>query len=261
MRALLISGVGCHMKLLALNIQHGGGKRVFAIVRYLIRQQPDVVVLTEFRENANAQVIREGLGEAGFQYFVTPEVAPRQNSVSLCSRLPFEAAACAALPQPDRHRLVMGRFEEMFIAGVYFAQREAKASLFKFLAEQGYSGRSEPYFIVGDFNTGLHYKDEQGATFACADEFEQLSNLGYHDSWRKRHPAERVFSWYSARSNGFRIDHVFTNIAADAMITRAYYDHEPRNERLTDHSALVVEVAANLSSRRTVIPLRGLSAA
>jgi len=40
------------MKIVTLNIRHGGGTRVPVILEYLDSQNGDVIVLTEFRENA-----------------------------------------------------------------------------------------------------------------------------------------------------------------------------------------------------------------
>jgi hypothetical protein len=40
------------MKIVTLNIRHGGGTRVPVILEYLDSQNGDVIVLTEFHENA-----------------------------------------------------------------------------------------------------------------------------------------------------------------------------------------------------------------
>ena len=56
------------MKLITLNIRHGGGKRVPRILEYLRTLNADVIVLTEFRENANAIALRAGLWESGFGF-------------------------------------------------------------------------------------------------------------------------------------------------------------------------------------------------
>jgi len=97
------------------------------------------------------------------------------------------------------------------------------------------------HIIIGDFNTGAHKLDESGSTFYCAEQFDQLSSAGLIDSWRTRNPLLREFSWYSNAGNGFRIDHAFSSSIADGGIQRIYYNHEPRDSGITDHSALVVE--------------------
>ena len=57
------------MKIVTLNIRYGGGTRVPVILEYLDSQNGDVIVLTEFRENANATVIRSGLLAQGLAHF------------------------------------------------------------------------------------------------------------------------------------------------------------------------------------------------
>ncbi|TSA35538.1 MAG: hypothetical protein D4R65_04325 [Verrucomicrobiaceae bacterium] len=133
----------------------------------------------------------------------------------------------------------------MAVYGVYFSQNRAKAGLFNFLAEGSHHPSETVHFIVGDFNTGLHFHDEKSATFSCTAEFKALSKSGLVDSWRNRHPNTKEFSWYSNHGNGFRIDHAFASLEADPLIQRVYYDHKPREAKITDHSALAVEISAN----------------
>lgn len=229
------------MKLVTLNIQHGGGNRVPAILDYLQSQDADVIVLTEFRENSNAVALQSGLAAKGLLHFAGASVAPKENTVCIFSRQRFVARTYPELPACDRHRLISAHFDGVAVYGVYFSQNEAKAGLFEFLTQGGHRPAEAAYFIVGDFNTGLHFLDEKDATFYCTAEFKALSESGLVDSWRNRHPDTREFSWYSNRGNGFRIDHVFSSPEADALIERVYYDHKPREVKATDHSALVLE--------------------
>lgn len=232
------------MKLVTLNIRHGGGKRIPAILDYLRSQSADLIVLTEFRSNSNAGALRSGLAAQGFHHFSEASVVPKENSVCVFSRLPFVSRTYPELPAQDRHRLISAHFDGVAVYGVYFPQNEAKAGLFKFLAQGGHRPTEPAYFIVGDFNTGLHFRDEEGATFYCAAEFVGLSECGLVDSWRNRHPDTREFSWYSTHGNGFRIDQVFSSPEAEVLIERVYYDHRPRQTKATDHSALVLETAS-----------------
>lgn len=229
------------MKLVTLNIQHGGGKRIPEILVYLQSQDADVIVLTEFRENSNAAALRSGLAAKGFHYFAGASVAPKENTVCIFSRQPFVSRTYPGLPAQDRHRLISAHFEGVAVYGVYFSQNEAKAGLFDFLVKGGHRPAEAAYVIVGDFNTGLHFLDEEGATFYCTAGFKALLESGLVDSWRNRHPDTREFSWYSNHGNGFRIDHAFSSPEADTLIERVYYDHKPREAKITDHSALVVD--------------------
>ena len=116
------------MKVISLNIQHGGGKRVREILGYLLPQNADVIVLTEFRENENASVLRSALAVNGFAHFAAASIAPKENSVCIFSRLPFVPRTYPELTTSDRHRVVSAHFKEMAVFGVYFSQKEAKAT-------------------------------------------------------------------------------------------------------------------------------------
>jgi len=231
------------MKLIALNIRHGGGKRIQSILRYLHSHASDTLVLTEFRDNTNAQVLKDSLEGSGFKYFTSAPCLPKTNSVCIFSRHPFIPKEHPELVHSDRHRLASATFQGFVVHGVYFAQNKAKASLFKFLSESLDRTANLPCQIIGDFNTGLHFTDEESSTFHCTSEFKNLLNSGFIDSWRTRHPSSKEFSWQSNLGNGFRIDHILSNAEADSLISRVYYDHTPRLTGITDHSALIVEIA------------------
>lgn len=90
--------------------------------------------------------------------------------------------------------------------------------------------------MIGDLNTGLHRKDETGATFVCADQFRAFGTL-FVDAWRETHgDVAREASWYSHVGNGFRIDHAFVSPALAPLIKGCRYDHAPRKARTTDHA-------------------------
>ena len=45
------------MKIVSLNVRHGGGSRLVSIIDRLKQYNSDVIVLTEFRNNKNADLI------------------------------------------------------------------------------------------------------------------------------------------------------------------------------------------------------------
>lgn len=229
------------MKTITLNIRHGGGRRIPQLVAFLKGHAPDVVVLTEFREDKNASTLRSELASMGLVHFAAASTSAKENSVAIFANRSFMPRMYPSLPAGDRHRFLSACFDGFAICGVYFSQNQAKAGLFQFLLDRKYEPLPTALFVIGDFNTGLHALDEKGRTFFCADQFAALSSTGLIDSWRSRHVREAVYSWYSSRGNGFRIDHVFASPEADAKIRRIGYDHTPRESQATDHSALVIE--------------------
>ncbi|MGE5621383.1 MAG: endonuclease/exonuclease/phosphatase family protein [archaeon] len=231
------------MKVVTLNILHGGGKRIPLILDRLKKYNAEVIVLTEFRENKNASTIKEILCSAGWIYqangFVT---GSRINTVFIASRIPFRVIPLPAIPVECRQRALMAKFQKFSLLAVYFAMSYEKEALFNYILEQGIKALGNRGMIIGDFNTGRHFIDESGRTFHCEDIFVKIEESGLVDSWRKRNPDKREFSWYSNKGNGFRIDHVFSTDELYRCIYSTYYDHAPRLEKETDHSALIAEL-------------------
>jgi exodeoxyribonuclease-3 len=227
------------IKITTLNLRHGGSIRVPAITDWLVATDSDVIVCTEFRQGSPGDQLSERLGQAGYVYQFAASQVSALNTVCVFSRPPAQAVLLD-LPAKEQHRLAAVRIGSLTVAGVYFSQLKAKLPLFEYLL----SCPKEllgPAVLIGDINTGLHYVDEVGATFYCADEFRRLSETGWVDAWRLMHGDARDFSWQSNAGNGFRIDHAFVTSDISRRVTAAVYDHTPRGG-LTDHAALTIQL-------------------
>jgi len=226
------------LKIVTLNLRHGGADRVRRIADYLLENEAEIIVLTEFRENSSGALLTDRLTATGLQRFVAPAQDARKNRVALFA--PSSARALPVSPEDeDAHRIVACEVNGVAIAGVYFAQLAQKATLFDYLNKR-LPPLHEDVLVIGDFNTGLHYLDEPGATFACADQFQKMGERGYSDLWRRAHgEGAREYSWMSSQRNGFRIDHAMGTGTIPSRTVACYYDHDTRRD-FTDHSALWV---------------------
>ena len=230
------------MKLLSLNICHGGQRRIERLLGRILGAEADVVVLTEFHRDASGDKITAALMANGYTCSSPETASPKNNTVMIASRRRFTVVPLVGLSDSDHPRALLAQFEGFSVFGVYFAQKEDKRSLFNFIMQQGVPLLGPRGVVTGDFNTGKAFSDETGRSFYCIDSFEQLEQSGLVDSWRSRNPEAREFSWYSRPwNNGFRIDHIFSTPAMDQAVTRIGYDHLPRTEKETDHSAMVAE--------------------
>jgi len=220
------------VKIAALNIQHGGGARTQAIADYLQTLDADCIVLSEYRLDEKG--LASKLATLGYTHQHTGAQYPKENSVLVASRLPFVAGNAT-------QRIAAVTIQDLNLLGVYFPQGDEKRPVFREIREQVASGSNT--LVIGDFNTGKPFIDESGNTFACVDEFEALEQHGLIDSWRSRNPEGREFTWYSNKGNGFRIDHAFCTKSVNARIDLVEYIHAPREQKVTDHSALIVELS------------------
>ena len=119
------------MKLLALNIRQGGGTRIAAICSYLIAQDCDALVISEFRSNARGDQIIATLRQAGYSQFYHNDTAPRQNTVMVATKQsssPLAIESCS-----NKWSLIGISWAGLQLVGTYFPQRKDKAGVFNTL--------------------------------------------------------------------------------------------------------------------------------
>ena len=239
------------MRLLTLNIHHGGGTRGDRLVDFLLKQAADTIVLTEYRANTTGERVKSRLSAHGYRHQAASSTAPKQNGLCILSRLPFAKVEIDCDTGADRHRLLALRFEGLLVGGVYLPQKKAKRAVFETLRRNLLPQLGKLGVVLGDFNTGRPFEDEAGKTFYSADCFDELLSAGLVDSWRSRNPTDREFSWYSRSNNGFRIDHALSTPGFDASIQSIQYIHESRTSGITDHSALLLHSDASQFAQRS----------
>jgi exodeoxyribonuclease III len=234
------------LRIISLNIRHGGGKRIAQIARWLLSKSPTVLVLPEWRNDAGGRQITEALKAGGFETNPPTGEQSRRNSV-LVAALNFIKSEHITPPTSTAGDLIsMETAEGIRVIGCYFPQNQAKAPFFHQCMETASNNRDVPLLFVGDFNTGRNDLDIEGrgALFYCADLFIALSKeAGLIDLWRARHFDRQEWTWRSP-VNGFRIDHAFGNEAFLNCFPafKCEIDHEPRLSGLTDHSAVVIDL-------------------
>jgi exodeoxyribonuclease-3 len=224
--------------LLNWNIRHGGGKRIPAILDAVESIHPDIAVFTEYRNNHYGCALRKGMSKLGLLHQHAGVGSSRQNSLLIAARFSFNAETFAANAQ----RCILARFPSFSVFAFYFACGSAKYALFDFILGIPDSFLETPTLLVGDFNTGKHYIDEEGATFVGTRYLTELENRGWVDVWRLFHGDAREFSWFSNAGNGFRVDHAFASKPMLPHIFESRYAHEYRKSGLSDHSSMILQI-------------------
>lgn len=228
------------MKLVTLNIRHGGGARVKSILNAIEVHNPDILLLTEFRNNDNGNLIRRSLKENGYVYQEVGEASPKVNTLLLVSKIPFTVCKNFSNLESHSHRLIMGSFETFKILGYYFPQGEDKFPVFDELILMLKEQQKEPFIALGDLNTGKHYQDENGKTFIAADKIDEVEQYSV-DAWRLFHKDKKEYSWFSHQGNGFRIDQAFATASMADRLSDVRYSHIEREDKISDHSAMIIE--------------------
>jgi len=246
------------MKFLSWNIQQGGGTRIARIVEAIKAHDPDVIALSEYRTPPGV-ILCSNLKAAGWPYLESSFPVGKDNGLCVFSRTPLIRTRQCPAPPENLHRwldidlpahgfgfaalhiICSGTSSNVGVPG------ESKRRFWKALLGAAETRLHEPFLFLGDFNTGAHGLDEAGKTFACTEHFTELSALGYIDMWRDHNGGPTEWTWYSklkggVRGNGFRIDHAFATPSLRPRITSCRYSHVEREEKISDHSIMIVEV-------------------
>jgi len=243
------------VKLLAWNIQHGGGARLPRIVEEIAAYDPDVIAVTEFRTGPGV-ALGAALKERGLPNVETTHPTGKQNGIAVFSRTPMRRTRPCPAPSDSLVRwLDIDLPEHGFGIGVLHVMAAgsrakdpstvAKTRFWDAVIQAVEARLQEPFLFVGDWNTGAHRLDEIGKTCVCAEHFGRLSTLGWTDMWRHHNPGETEWAWYSklktgARGNGFRLDHAFATPSLMPRITSCRFME--REAGISDHSVLILDV-------------------
>jgi exodeoxyribonuclease III len=238
------------MRLVTWNLLHGGGRRIPQLAAAVLAHEPDVCVLAESRASTSPALLGL-LAAGGLTHHAATEMPPRKNGVLAASRVPIEA-----MPAPPGEifgrrwlRLWLPR-EGFELVACHVPPKisigeDAKRAFWATLLEYAQEARTRPAMIAGDLNTGAPYRDEHRATLYSADQFRELEPIGWVDAWRLFNgPDRKEWSWVypRRRSYGYRLDHAFCSPPLAGRLTGCRYSHEEREQRLSDHSLLVVDL-------------------
>ena len=76
------------------------------------------------------------------------------------------------------------------------------------------------------------------------DFYRQLTDAyGFVDAFRALHPDSVEHSWVGRTGDGYRYDHAHCSADLAGKLLACDYVHQPRVDRLSDHSALSVRLA------------------
>lgn len=230
------------VRLVTWNILQGGGKRMPDISDALISMEPDIVSCQEFRAGKHAPILLDTFKAMGLKHVHYAKASATKNTVLLASRYPFS---------------IDGWHQELDADLALHASIELDTPLHVFAGHVPQKRKQIPYLdalyhlntddlnnalIIGDLNVGIPFEDSDTKSFDNTHMFQALFKRGWIDSWRSRHPKAREFSWISSkRGNGFRYDHCLATESMDKRVTSIEYQHDVREQGLSDHSALLVD--------------------
>jgi exodeoxyribonuclease-3 len=232
--------------------------------------EPHVVCLQELTP-VTAAPWAERLTEAGLVAAVAPLPATREGSrplaVLTAAREPLEVLPVDDLPWPERVLAV--RAGALEIVNVH-SPISPKPGLAKVLTHEAVfrhlAAGSGPRIVLGDLNTPRkelpdgsvwtfardrygRLREERGERWDAAESalIRGLEPHGFRDAFRTLNGFDsREPSWEWPRwGGGYRLDHLIASTEVD--VTTCSYRHDWRREdKLSDHSALVAELSVRV---------------
>jgi exodeoxyribonuclease III len=247
------------VKVLAVNIRSGGSRATIeAMIARCLSHGPDCIVLSEFRENPVGAQARKMLRESGLAHQAYSSHRG-VNGVLLAARHAFSAIYNPFGLSDDEYpdAIIEAIFAELRLFGVYLPGQDRKRPHLRCLIStaQHFNETCVAALCIGDFNSGRNATDiEQNVgrprladEFTTADLYAELERY-WTEAWLYCNPGRLEFSWYPfrvaapAQRNGWRIDKAFVSQALLPRLRAARYDHDFRIEKLSDHSALIIEL-------------------
>ena len=225
------------MKILAWNIQQGGGSRAVEIGDSIISSDCDVVILSEFRNNKSGHYLRSKLLTKEYIYQYGSVQDAYTNGVLIASKIPCDFQGFSNVINDFPQAIVKAVFTDFFLWGLYLPHKK-KHTLFPFLVRQIEQAGS--HILMGDFNTGINFLDQKGDSFWYTEYLTKLAKIGLVDAFRTSHGQVREYSWVSHQGNGYRYDHCWMHQDLLPKLLDCSFDHKVREGQLSDHSAMIL---------------------
>ena len=225
------------MRILNFNIRFGCEKRSAKIVDYLLNNDFDMIVLTEFVKNDNGKEIISKLVDKGYK------IQPSNENGELG---PFIACKEVFVTKNVEDRWVEVYIPKMdlYVLGVYVPDTYGveKNQFWKKILDYAEKNNDKKVLITGDFNS-CSKEDTASKSEYNSKDLLKLGELGYIDLWKYNSKDESdSYTWFHYSGTGFRLDYAFVSskLAVTLEDVSVYSDSQIRESKISDHSPLVV---------------------
>lgn len=236
------------------NIGNPSLKRAGKQAVWLRKQSTDVFVLTECKLSEGCLFLEKYFRAYGYQV-VFPKPEGNEYGVLIASKHPIIPTEFSACVNYLRARVVSVKVpyfaDGLEIICVYvpsrdssYEKKEKKKRFLNSLIGALETSPTFPYRIFcGDLNILEpdhipHYSIFEDWEY---DFYRALAKYQLSDAFRHFYPKTQEYSWVGRKGDGYRYDHCFVSLDLLHLVRDCYYLHEPRIEKLSDHSALITE--------------------
>jgi exodeoxyribonuclease-3 len=244
------------LSFLTFNIGNPSEERARRQLAWLAGRDEHVLVLTETKASTGCQFLADRFGAAGY-HVSFPVPGPGEYGVMIISRVqaqpdPFgdavgylpTRAAAITIPSASGLLQVIGAYVPSRDAGLEKTERKQKwlAACRAALAARN---PGLPAVFLGDLNI-LEPGHRPHYPFFVPFEYDfyraLITEHGFVDTYRHLYPDAVEHSWVGRTGDGYRYDHAFCTADLGGAIADCAYVHQPRKDRLSDHSALTARL-------------------
>lgn len=235
------------------NIRNPSLRRAIKQAKWLEENNFDIIILTEVKLSRGCVYIKDRLTSLGYTIvFPTPENG--DYGVILAIRKAFKEIPMIRIDFLS-HRVSFAACDfsgkDVLFTGIYApVWRNEKKRMFldafeKLIAMEDLKKKFNDWIIFGDLNV---LEPDHIPQYPAYKEWEYFYDAfrkhGFTDAFRFFHPCEREYSWFGREGNGYRFDHIFVSESILSLLKNCSYLHEVRFEKLSDHSAMLLEIKA-----------------
>jgi exodeoxyribonuclease III len=243
------------LSLLTFNIGNPSPDRARRQLAWLATRDEHVIVLTETKQSAGCGLLADAFTSAGYAVcFARP--GPGEYGTMIAARVPAvpdgfgsrlgylpSRAAAVVVPAPQGPLRVIGLYVPSRDASQEKTDRKRRWLAACDAALTATAGT--PTVLLGDLNI-LEPGHKPRYPFFAPFEYDFYQALtdahGLTDAFRHLHPDDAEYSWVGRTGDGYRYDHAFCSRQLGDRITSCEYLHQPRADRLSDHSALTLRL-------------------
>ena len=234
------------------NINNPSLKRARNQAAWLRKQSADVFVLTECKHSEGCNFLEKYFQTFGY-YVVSSKPEKNEYGVMIISKHKLTKSIFSNHIDYLQSRVISVKVpffnDELEVIGIYVPSRDSsyekkerkKRFIKKLISVLEKENNSIRRVFCGDFNVLEpkhipHYPIFENWEYAF---YSNLTKYHLKDAFRYLNPEIQEYSWVGRKGDGYRYDHFFVTSYLIPLVQKCYYYHEPREMKLSDHSALI----------------------
>ncbi len=248
-----ISEEKSNIKLLSWNIQNPSMERARVQIEWLAKVNADIIVLTEVKDSAGFNMIRAQLECNGYKLVYNP--CDSYFTVIALRAIDYREFKIDLLPEKERVAFIeINVFgESVGLMGTYVPtnSRDMEKQLLKKKFQDGLilevqrlisSKENVNIIVTGDFNI-IH--PGHIPIYPEFDRWLYFYNFfvmnDFVDIYKYLNSNKREYSW-EGQGQKQCLDYIFMSTEISKYVTYCEYDHFPRFNKLSDHSAIITKL-------------------